>query len=518
MFKIVHDAILWIFSSDNSPNKSDFSYSKNEALNPLKKLASQTAIYGVSSIVGRFLNYLLVPLYTRFFSTAEYGVVSEFYAYTGFFAVLLTFGMETGYFRFSNDSKYKNVYTTLLAFLSVISIAFIVLIYFLSGNLAQLLHYEGYEYYFIWFAFILALDTLGALPFAQLRQEEHAKRFATTKLVEIAVNIGLNIIFVIAKSEYDSGSDSFIGSLYNPQIGVGYIFIANLASSVVKLLLLADKFFILEFSIDTNLLRNALSYSFPMVIIGFAGIINEMLDRSMMKFLLPGTVNENLAQLGIYSACYKISIVMSLFIQAFRFAAEPFFFSHAKDNKAPKLYADVMRWFVWFCSVIFIVVVIFTNEFGFFVGKDFRSGLFIVPILLLANLMLGIYVNLSIWYKLTDKTFIGSLVSIAGAMITIAFILQLVPVYGYAGAAWATLFCYCFMVVASYLLGRKYFPVPYDLGKIAAYILLCIFVWFISVNYFNDNVLIHKIMLTLLMIVLLVIIDLKAWLNFLKRV
>jgi O-antigen/teichoic acid export membrane protein len=486
-------------------------------LNPLKKLASQTAIYGVSSIVGRFLNYLLVPLYTRFFSASEYGVVSEFYAYTGFFAVLLTFGMETGYFRFSNDDKYKGVYDTLLSFLFVISIGFIVLIYVLSGDLATLLHYEGYEHYFIWFAFILALDTLGALPFAKLRQEEHARRFALIKLVEIAINIGLNVLFVMAKYQFEHGSDGMLASIYNPQIGVGYIFIANLVSSIFKLLLLSDKILISFSRINFNILRTIVIYSFPMVIIGFAGIINEMLDRSMMKFLLPGTASENLSQLGIYSACYKISIVMSLFIQAFRFAAEPFFFSQSKNEQAPKLYADVMKWFVWFCAGVFIVVTIYTEQFGYFVGESFRSGLFIVPILLMANLMLGIYVNLSVWYKLTDNTFIGALVSIAGAAITIILLTKLVPVYGYAGAAWATLVCYTFMVLASYVLGRKYFPVPYDLVKILSYILLCVAIWIIYVAYFEYQLLLMKITLFVFAVISLFLIDLKTWIKLLKR-
>jgi O-antigen/teichoic acid export membrane protein len=254
-----------------------------------------------------------------------------------------------------------------------------------------------------------------------------------------------------------------------------------------------------------------------MVIIGFAGIINEMLDRSMMKFLLPGTAAENLSQLGIYSACYKISIVMSLFIQAFRFAAEPFFFSQAKNEQAPKLYADVMRWFVWFCAAVFIVVTIYTEQFGLFVGKDFRSGLFIVPILLMANLMLGIYVNLSVWYKLTDNTFIGALVSIFGALITIILLTKLVPVYGYVGAAWATLFCYTFMVLVSYALGKRYFPVPYDLVRIISYIVLCVLVWIMYVAYFENQPLFMKITLFAGSLIALLMIDIRTWIKIIKR-
>lgn len=456
-------------------------------MNPIKKLASQTAIYGVSSIIGRFLNYLLVPLYTRFFSTAEYGVISEFYAYSGFLIVLLTFGMETAVFRFAKDESSTTSQSTILRFLLSSSSLFIVCIAVLSPFLATQLHYQGYEYYFVLFAFILGADALGAVPFASLRLDERPTRFAFVKLTEIAVNIGLNLLFVFAKQRYDAGVNSGWSIFYDPSIGVGYIFIANLISSLVKLILLSDLFYKIGISSDFTLLKKIIRYSLPMVIIGFAGIINEMLDRSMMKFLLPGTVRENLSQLGIYSACYKISIVMSLFIQAFRFAAEPYFFSIYKSENSRQVYADVMDWFVWFCTGIFIVVTVFLDEFGLFVGKDFRVGLNIVPILLLANLLLGIYVNLSIWYKLTDRTMLGAGVSIFGAGITVILLYILVPLYGYTGAAWTTLICYALMAITSYLLGKKYFSVPYRLGNMVIFILLCIGIWLLSSFVFKTN-------------------------------
>lgn len=470
-------------------------------MNPIKKLASQTAIYGVSSIIGRFLNYLLVPLYTRFFSTAEYGVISEFYAYSGFLIVLLTFGMETAIFRFAKDQNVIKSQSTILRFLISSSLVFILSIAVLSPFLATQLQYQGYEYYFILFAFILGADAIGAVPFARLRLDERPTRFAFVKLTEIAVNIGLNIVFVLAKQQHDMGIDSGWASFYDPSIGVGYIFIANLISSIVKLVLLSDLFYKIGLSHDFVLLKKIVRYSFPMVIIGFAGIINEMLDRSMMKFLLPGTVHENLSQLGIYSACYKVSIVMSLFIQAFRFAAEPYFFSIYKTENSRQVYADVMDWFVWFCSGIFIVVTIFVDEFGLFVGKDFRVGLSIVPILLLANLLLGIYVNLSIWYKLTDRTMLGAGVSILGAGITVVLLWILVPTFGYTGAAWTTLICYGLMALISYVLGQKYFTVPYKLGNMGIFILLCIGIWLLSsftINIDSINVYIWKTALLLL--------------------
>jgi O-antigen/teichoic acid export membrane protein len=248
-------------------------------------------------------------------------------------------------------------------------------------------------------------------------------------------------------------------------------------------------------------------YSTPIIIIGFAGIVNEMLDRMLLKYLLPGSNQQNLHQLGIYSACYKISIVMSLFIQAFRFAAEPFFFAQSKSENARQLYADVMNWFTLFCSFIFVTVVVFLDVFGLFVGTAFREGLSVVPILLLANMFLGIYVILSIWYKLTDKTFLGAMVSIAGAFITILLLYWWIPVFGYVGAAWATLVCYTFMAIASFLLGRKYYPVPYGLMQIGYYLGLCCLVW-ATTEYVSFGTaasgLIMKIILLLTSFVLLI--------------
>jgi O-antigen/teichoic acid export membrane protein len=247
-----------------------------------------------------------------------------------------------------------------------------------------------------------------------------------------------------------------------------------------------------------------------MVVIGFAGIINEMLDRSVMKYILPGTVEENLSQLGIYSACYKISIVMALFIQAFRFAAEPFFFAQQKNSNAPEIYAKVMNWFVLFCSVIFIFVTVFRNEFSYFVGEDFRSGISIVPILLLANLLFGIYVNLSIWYKLTDNTMMGGWVSISGALLTVLLLFVLVPKMGYEGAAWATLICYSFMAAVSYILGQKYFPVPYQLWKIALCIAVCVAVWILSTLQLGTD-LAGKVLLVLVSLTTLFTVEIKTW-------
>ncbi len=438
-------------------------------MNPLKRLVSQTAVYGISSIVGRFLNYLLVPLFTYTFTPAEYGVVSEFYAYAGFFSVVLVFGFETGYFRFRDkDGNTPDVaYSTALRFLLVANLSFFVLLLLGSGVLANAMQYGEHPEYLVWIAAILAMDAIGAVAFAKLRAQEKALRFVSIKLIEILVNVGLCLLFIVVLRGAATG---WAADLWDPAMGVGYIFIANLAASLVKLLLLAPQLRGVTQGFDAALFNKMLRYSLPMVVIGFAGTANEMLDRALMKYLLPGDTQANLAQLGIYSACYKLSILMALFIQAFRYAGEPFFFAHAADKNAPKIYADVLTYFVIFCGFIFLLVSLYLDIFKYFVGAAYREGLFVVPILLLAHLFLGIYVNLSVWYKLTDRTLMGALVAVGGTLITVALLSWWVPLFGYAGAAWTTLTCYASIALASYLLGRKYFPVPYDVKRVLGYV------------------------------------------------
>jgi len=298
-------------------------------------------------------------------------------------------------------------------------------------------------------------------------------RFALVKLIEIGLNIGLNLFFILlCRRAFETDPQSLLGQLWDPAIGVGYVFLANLAASGTKLLLLSPELRGIAAGFGARLFGPMLRYSVPMVVIGLAGIVNEMLDRAALKYLLPHDLETNMAQLGIYGACYKLSILMTLFIQAFRYAGEPFFFSYAKETDARHTYASVLNWFVILCVFIFLLVTLYIDVFQYFVGAAYREGLQVVPVLLLANLFLGIYVNLSIWYKLTDRTLMGAWVAVAGAVITIAALLWLVPIYGYEGAAWAHLVCYGSMVVMSYLLGRRYYPVPYDLRRVLGYVAL----------------------------------------------
>jgi O-antigen/teichoic acid export membrane protein len=439
----------------------------------IKKLASQTAIYGLSSIFGRFLNYLLVPLYTYYFTAAEYGVVSEFYAYAGFFSVFLLFGFETGYFRFRDKTGQgkDTTYSTALIFVLLINIGFFLLILASNQCLSAALNYADHPEYVLCFTLILTLDAIASIPFARLRAENKAWRFAGIKVIEILATVGFSLFFIMyCPKAYAADPQSWVTAVYNPNLGITYIFIANVIASCGKFLLLTPELKGLAWGFDRALFARLIRYSLPMVAIGFAGIINEMLDRALLKYLLPYDLHTNLTMLGIYGACYKLSILMSLFIQAFRYAAEPFFFAYADKSDARQVYADVLKFFVIFCVAIFLLVTLFLDFFQYFVGVEFRVGLKVVPILLMANLFLGIYVNLSIWYKLTDKTLLGAGVSLAGAALTIALNWYWIPEFGYVGSAWATLVCYVSMAFISYSFGQYYYPVAYQIKRVLAYI------------------------------------------------
>lgn len=447
----------------------------------LKKLASQTAIYGLSSIFGRFLNYLLVPLYTYYFTASEYGVVSEFYAYSGFLSVFLLLGFETGYFRFRGDND--KAYSTALRFVVFLNLSVFALLFWLNPLISSALNYAAHPEYVLYFALILTFDALAALPFAKLRAENRAVRFASIKIFEILLTVALSLFFIVLCPKLQTQNMAWLPYVYRPEIGVGYIFLANLIASGSKFLFLMPQLkggLTAEF--DWSLFKRMARYSLPMVVIGFAGIINEMLDRALLKYLLPYDMATNLAQLGIYSACYKLSILMTLFIQAFRYAAEPFFFSYAKKDDAKIVYARVLHYFSIFCVFIFLLVTLYLDFFKYFIGEEFRAGLHVVPILLLANLFLGIYVNLSIWYKLSDRTLMGAGVSLFGAGLTIILNIYWIPKFGYTGSAYATLACYASMAVLSYGLGQKFYRIDYDVKSVLSYLMLGIGLYFALVQ------------------------------------
>ncbi|MDP4266809.1 MAG: oligosaccharide flippase family protein [Bacteroidota bacterium] len=463
-------------------------------MNPIKKLAGQTAIYGLSSIVGRLLNYLLVPLYTRVFLPAEYGVVTEIYAYVSFLNVVLTYGMETGFFRFfQTESNKKSVYSTILVSLLISSSVFTLICILFSQSIANVMGYANHSEYITWFAIIISIDAVTSIPFALLRVQNKALKFVFIRLINIGVNIGLNVFFIIICPHLIKSSNPLIhnaiSSVYNPEIGVGYVFISNLFASVITLILLLP--YLTGFKFDYSLWKKIIKYSLPLLIVGLAGIINETFDRILLKHLLPDK-STAMAQLGIYGACYKISILMTIFIQTFRFAAEPFFFAEAKKSESRDIYAEVLKYFVITCSIIFLGIMMYFDFVKLFVGKEFYSGLHIVPILLLANMCLGVYYNLSIWYKLTGKTVFGAYLSVFGAVVTLILNFWWIPIYGYTGSAWATFFCYFLIMVASYFIGQKYYPVNYNLLRILSYILISVFLYFLSI-IINIQTLVYRI-------------------------
>ena len=476
----------------------------------IKKLAGQTVIYGLGTIVPRFLNYLLTPLLTYGFTAAEYGINSELYAYISFLNVIFTYGMETTFFNFSSKLENKEeVYNTALISLILSSVFFSLLFLIFAVSIADGLSTPNSIYlpqFIIWSVLIVASDAITAIPFAKLRLENKALKFSVLKLSNVVINFGLTIFFLkVCKSSYDNGETNFMASLYNPEIGIGYAFLANLLANCFTLILLSKQFAGLNFSLNIELLKKMLLYAWPLIILGFSGMINETLDRIILKKLIVDKSEAQIAQ-GVYGACYKIAILMTIFIQAFRFAAEPFFFNKAKEKDSTKSYALVMKYFVIFCLFLFLATTLNLDWIKLFIGPNFRSGLNVVPILLMANLCLGVVYNLAIWYKLNGQTKYGAIIAIVGAIITIVVNVIFVPHYSYVASAWATLAAYSGMMVLSYILGQKYFPIKYNIKAITVYTLIALGFYFISLTYNGMENVILKVILNNLFVAFFVFI------------
>lgn len=457
-------------------------------MSPFKKLASQTAIYGLPTIVGRLLNYLLVPIYTRTFSTAQYGTVNEMYAYVSFLLIVLTYGMETSLFNFSRNNENKEkVYSTILLTIILTSSVFILGTWLFAQPIADLINYPNHTEYIIYFGWILGLDAISSIAFAKLREQQKAGLFAGIKILNIAANIFFNLFFIVyCPKLLAQNPQSWLLKFYDPQVGVGYVFVSNLISSIITILIQLPFILRVKFTFDFSQLKTILKYSSPLLLAGLAGMTNETIDRILLKYLLPE--NSALEQVGIYGACYKISLIMTIFIQTFRFAAEPFFFSHSDKQDAKQVYARVMKYFVIICSIIFLGTMINLSWIQGFIGKDFRSGLQVVPLLLMANFFLGVFFNLSIWYKLTNQTRYGAWLTIFGAVITLAGNFIFIPRFGYMACAYTTLVCYLLMMLVSYFIGNKHYHVNYDVKRIVAYIGLSLLLFAISqyINFDSD--------------------------------
>ncbi|TZF83199.1 oligosaccharide flippase family protein [Pedobacter sp. BS3] len=481
-------------------------------MSSIKKFAGQTAIYGVSTVISRVLNFILTPLFVRVYPPKIYSIFTYMYSWASLLNAVLAFGMETTFFRYLNkpgNNKAK-VYGNTFIIIAVIAFTFLLATYFFAPNIASWLQkgevqpdHVLYVKYFIW---ILVVDALAVIPFAKVRADGRPLRFGMIKLINIFTFVGGNLFFLFVIpyiiKHHLIGADS-LASWYKP-VWVGYVFISNLIASVITLLMLLPELLQLKFDFSSALVVDMLSYSFPVLVANISFIINENIDKMMMPKLLPLSQQQDV---GIYGACCKIAVFLSIFVQAFRLGAEPFFFSHAKNKNAGETYARIMNYFIIMICIIFLGLVANIEILKYFIkGKNatdqllYWSGIPVVPILLFGYVCLGIYMNLSIWYKLSDQTRYGLYISGVGAVLTIVLNMMLIPKYSYMAAAWVSLAAYAVMMILSYILGQKKYPIPYRLKKNLAYIISAIVLVFLSFQVFGRNLVIGNILLMIYII------------------
>ena len=439
----------------------------------MKKLAKDTALYGVSSILGKFLNWMLVPLYTYLLAnSAEYGIVTNLYAWTALLLVILTYGMETGFLRFANKNKEGagKVYSTTLIAVGFTSVVFALLCIFFSQAIANAMGYSNHPEFIAMLGSVVALDAFGCIPYVYLRFKNRPIRFVFLNLFAIAVNIFFNIFFLVICPWLMVKAPGLISWFYNPNFGVGYVFVANLFSTALVTIALLFDVFVVPFEFDKVLLKKMLRYSLPLLVLGIAGIMNQTLDKILFPFLMPGEVGAS--ELGIYGATSKIALVMLMFTQAFRYSYEPFIFAQKKDKNSMDSYADAMKFFIVFSLFIFLGMVFYLDIIKYVIQHNYWVGLKVVPIVLLSFIFQGIFFNLSLWYKLTDKTIYGAYFSIVGTIIIVLLNVLLVPKFSYMGCAWAAFACYFVIMLISYYFGQKHMPVKYDLKSIGLYVVV----------------------------------------------
>ena len=454
----------------------------------LSSLAKDTAIYGLSSIVGRFLNYLLVPLYTATLSAAGggYGVITNVYAYTALLLVILTYGMETTFFRFANKEGEdpQRVYSTALLSVGATSLAFAMLVVAFVGPISAAMGYADHPSYVWVMAVTVALDAFQCIPFAYLRYKKRPVKFAALKLANILMSIALNLVFFLAlPAWYEStGGEGLVGRIYSPEVGVGYAFYVNLFCSAALMLLLVKELTGFRYVFDRALLRRMLTYAWPILVLGIAGILNQTADKILFPYVYRGA--DAHAQLGIYGAASKIAMIMAMITQAFRYAYEPFVFGKAKDRDNRETYAKAMKYFVIFTLLAFLAVVGYMDILRHLIGRDYWEGLGVVPIVMAAEIMMGVYFNLSFWYKLIDKTIWGAWFSGAGCLVLILVNVLLVPRYGYMACAWGGFAGYGTAMLLSYFVGQKHYPINYPVKDIMLYVAVAA-VLFLVMHYSN---------------------------------
>jgi O-antigen/teichoic acid export membrane protein len=445
-------------------------------MSSLKNLAGQTIWYGLSNVAAKLLNFLLTPLLTYLMHTprgqADYGDFSVLYSAISFANIVFTYGMETAYFRFAAKETDKDqLFQTTFGSLLVSTVLLSIILYFFRVPLSDLLGVAGHPEYITISLSIIAADTLAAIPFARLRQAGRPRRYAMMRILGIIVTVTLTVVFIAFSPQWVAKHPGSAYSLwYKQYTRPALILIANAAGSIATLLLLWREWSDFKFHFNTPLWRRIISYSAPFIIIGLGGMVNETLDRIMLRNLLPVDAMAAKREVGIYAANYRIAIFITLFIQAFRMAAEPFFFNQSTDKNAPKTYARVMKWFVITLCFAFLFTALFLDVWKYIVPVEYRRGLGVVPILLYANLALGIYYNLAVWYKITDRLYWGIGITLIGAALTLSINYFFIPRYGMYACAWATAICYVTMMVLSYIAGQKYFPVPYPTRKLLSYI------------------------------------------------
>ncbi len=430
----------------------------------MKSLARDTAIYGLSSIVGRFLNYCLMPLYTHVISASQggYGVVTNLYAYTALVLVVLTFGMETTFFRFANkgDDNPSTVFTTAFSLVTALAVAFLLGVWWWADGIAGLLGYSGHVSYILMMAMVVALDAIQAIPFCLLRYQGRAVRFACLKMLFIVLNIALNLYFFLWMGVTD----------------VWYVFMLNLVCTGIISFFFVPDLLRIRWHFSFPLLRRMLGYSWPILILGIAGILNQAVDKMIFPLVYPDQT-EGIRQLGIYGACVKVAMIMAMITQAFRYAYEPFVFARSRDADQRQTYALGMKYFIIFTLLAFLCVMGGIPLLKHLIGADYREGLGVVPIVMAAEIMMGVYFNLSFWYKLIDKTIFGAVFSLVGCAVLIAVNVLFIPRYGYMACAWGGFLGYATAMVLSYVVGQHYNPIRYPLGSIAVYVLLTAFLY-----------------------------------------
>lgn len=451
----------------------------------MKILAKETAIYGVSSIVGKFLNWMLVPLYTYVLQQqSDYGIVTNLYAWTALLLVILTYGMETGFFRFANKTEEnpKTVYSTSLITLFTTSLLFAVACTIWRTPIANALGYPTHNEFIALLGIVVAMDAFASIPFAYLRYKKRPLQFAALKLLFVFLNIALNLFFLVLCPKIQDWG--FISSWYNPDYGVGYVFVANILATGIQTLCLLPAIvegFKNEHGLPTSdsrrlfsgdLLKRMLRYSLPLLVLGVCGIMNQTLDRILFPFFYDGADAQ--AQLGIYGACFKVAMVMMMFTQAFRYAYEPFVFAKHKDRESVAAYADAMKYYIIFSYMILLGMIFYLDLLKFIIAPSYWEGLKVVPVVLWTYIFQGVYFNLSFWYKLTDKTQWGAYFSIIGVVITFALQAIFVPRIGYMASAASSTVCYFVIMLLSYFVGRKHLEIPYDLRRIGIYTLLVV--------------------------------------------